>query len=157
VVLAYFTAIVSLVCSPIIILTWATLRYGERKHFNKALCASRSYSPSLGFVGSPDFYGLGIRVGIYLQWFASLAANAFLPGDRRSMVSAYAGFAIALLVAVLFLIFQHDCTYTAEMIILLNILWGGSLLVLTPYISKEFDFKDSGGLGLMFFPYYFPS
>ena len=73
---------------------------------------------------------------LYLQWLASLVANAFLPGERRSMAGAYAGFALALLVAVLLLIFQDGCVYTAEMIILLNILWGGTYLVLLPHITR---------------------
>ena len=33
---------------------------------------------SCSFVGSPDLYGLGIRLGVYFQLFATLFANAFL-------------------------------------------------------------------------------
>lgn len=29
--------------------------------------------------GSPDFYGLGNRTGIYLQWLSSFLANLLLP------------------------------------------------------------------------------
>jgi hypothetical protein len=70
------------------------------------------------------FYGLGIRVGIYLQWVAFLLASAFLPGGRHSMAVGYGGFALAL-VALLLLIYQDGYTYTADMIIVLNILWCG--------------------------------
>jgi hypothetical protein len=33
---------------------------------------------SCSFVGNPDLYGLGIRLGVYFQLFATLFANAFL-------------------------------------------------------------------------------
>ena len=59
-----------------------------------------------------------------LEWVAFLLASAFLPGGRRSMAVVYGGFAPAL-VALLLLIYQDGYTYTADMIIVLNILWCG--------------------------------
>ncbi len=31
-----------------------------------------------GFLGNPDFTGLGIRLGIYLQWLAIILSNVSL-------------------------------------------------------------------------------
>jgi hypothetical protein len=56
----------------------------------------------------------------------SLLTNAFLPDNRRSTAGAYAGFALALLEAVLMLISQKDYAYTAGMNLILNIVWGGT-------------------------------
>jgi hypothetical protein len=55
-----------------------------------------------------------------------LLTNAFLPDNRRSTAGAYAGFALALLEAVLMLISQKDYAYTAGMNLILNIVWGGT-------------------------------
>lgn len=127
--------------APVLILTWAIIRHGERRHSDPAQCADRSTDD--GFIGSPEFYGLGIRLGTYLQWLAALIANSFLPGDRRPIAGAFVGFALAFLVAMLLLVFQDNCTYTAEMIILFNIEWGGLQSVLMPYLraygEEDFD------------------
>jgi hypothetical protein len=93
-------------------------------------------------------------MGLYLQWLGSLLANAFLPDERRSMAGAYAGFAVALLVALLLLIFQSDCAFTAEMIVLLTTLWGGSYIVLLPFI--QWKRGERRGLELMLLPVFLP-
>lgn len=36
--------------------------------------------------GNADFYGLGIRIGIYLQWIASLLANRYVPDAVRNLL-----------------------------------------------------------------------
>ena len=127
--------IFGIVFSPVILLTWAVMRYGEMDHVDPASCAERYVGD--GFAGNPDFYGLGIRAGTYAQWTACLMANAFLPTERRSMAGAYAAFTAALLVAVYLLVFQVECTFTAELIVVLDVLWGGSFLVLLPYFVSE--------------------
>lgn len=53
------------------------------------------------------------------------------------MAGAYAGFAVALFVALLLLVFQNDCAFTAEIIVLLIILWGGTHLILFPFLSDQ--------------------
>jgi hypothetical protein len=82
-----------------------------------------------GFAGNPDFYGLGIRIGVYLQWLASLIANVWLPRERGYVAATYVLFSISLLVALSMLMFDRACAFTAEIIIILNILWGGTWLV----------------------------
>lgn len=72
-----FILIFAIIFSPVIVVTWAIIEYGVRRHSSPEQCSDR-YTDR-GFVGNPDFYGLGIRIGIYLQWLGSLMANAFLP------------------------------------------------------------------------------
>ena len=67
-------------------------------------------------LGDPSWY--------LLEWVTFLLASAFLLGGRRSMAVVYGGFAPAL-VALLLLIYQDGYTYTADMIIVLNIFWCG--------------------------------
>ena len=35
-----------------------------------------------GFDGNPDLYGIGVRVGLYLQWIATLLTTLFEPKDE---------------------------------------------------------------------------
>ena len=44
----------------------------------------RELASCLGPVdGNPDLYGIGIRVGIYLQLFSTLVANHYLPETMK--------------------------------------------------------------------------
>lgn len=51
-------------------------------------------------------------------------------------------FFLALYVAILTIIFQDDCVYTAELITLMYILWGGFFIVILPHFP--FRFKNAG-------------
>jgi hypothetical protein len=48
------------------------------------------------FKGDEDTYGLGIRVGIYVQWFIMNYANIFALDEAANMRSINIGFAIAI-------------------------------------------------------------
>lgn len=102
-----------------------------------------------GFSGNSDFYGFGIRLGIYFQWWASLIANVFKLEDRGSMYAGYLVFSIALIVALLMLTFQHACTFTAEIIVILFIHWGGfiGLLYSSDAASTRYDRFSRLGIG----------
>ena len=52
-----------------------------------------------GFEGNGDFYGLGIRIGIYLQWIGSMLANNLIPQKRRQIQNVYIGLSLAICVA----------------------------------------------------------
>ncbi|KAI1364106.1 hypothetical protein F5Y08DRAFT_221877 [Xylaria arbuscula] len=56
---------------------------------NSTLC-------SQGFEGNSDLYGLGVRVGIYVQWIASFLANNLLPNSKGKLQGAWLLFALAL-------------------------------------------------------------
>lgn len=143
---------------PLSLLSWACVKFGERKHGDALLCASRLSQPK-GFAGNADFYGFGIRLGIYFQWLALLVANVFLPGERRAVAGAYAASSVAVLVATYLLVFQQQCTFTVEMIVILNILWGGFYITSPP---PEIGEADQGktrahGLGFVRFQFYIMS
>ena len=93
----YLVLAKSLLFSPVILLSWASVRYGGQKHSDPTLCAPRISNQALA--GNPDFYGLGIRIGVYIQWGACLIANVCLASERRAMAGAYGAFTIALYVA----------------------------------------------------------
>jgi hypothetical protein len=105
------------------ILLWALVRYGQNGNTNIPDCISREVSD--GFTRNSDFYGFGIRLGLYFQWSATLIANVLLPNDWYAMFGAYLVFSLALIIAVLVLTFQHTCTFTAEIIVIIFMYWAG--------------------------------
>ena len=50
-------------------------------------------------VGNADLYGLGIRLGVYLQLFSTLIANRFLPDTAQAAWDANAVFLVAIFIA----------------------------------------------------------
>jgi hypothetical protein len=125
-------ALVAITCIPIYLIDRAQ-KHDEWDHASAEMCAERLSEEGDGFIGNKDFYGLGIRIGLYIQWLASIIANVFLPEERRFMAAAYTSFALALYIALCLLIFQPGCVFTAEIIIVLTILWAGAYIVLIPF------------------------
>lgn len=115
----------TVICTGQALLIWALVHFGENNHQYISECSERLSVN--GFLGNPDFYGLGIRLGIYFQWIAQFLANCFLSTEWKSILGASIVFALALTVAVLLLTFEHECTFTAEIIVILFIFWGGFL------------------------------
>lgn len=105
-------------------------------------CASREVGPC-GFVGNSDFYGLGIRAGIYLQWLASLISHVKVPSQSRTMAASNMIFSLASFIAMFFLTYHIPCTYEAEIMILLFILWGGSMAIVLPMVRSP-DYGERG-------------
>lgn len=82
-----------------------SLMSGEACHFN----------------GSPDLYGFGIRLGIYLQWTAAWIANSWELESAFSMLWTNGIFLVSTFAAVLRVTATHTMN-AAEMIPLINIL-----------------------------------
>ena len=141
--------------TPIALLVWALIMFGQGNAEDPGSCkdiyTGNDRRLAVGFVGNSDFYGLGIRLGIYLQWLASLIANPLLKHERASMAGAYLTFSLAFAIAVLLLTFQRECAFTAEVIVVLDIFWGGTLLVMVPFVRLLVDIKTTG-LGLALIP-----
>jgi hypothetical protein len=121
--------ILSIATGPLI---WALIRYGQEPP-DITLCMDRNLS--YGFIGNSDFYGLGIRLGVYIQWGTQIIANVLMPGERRSAAGAGLTFLIALLLAMLLAIFQHQCTYAIEIFIIQLIFWPGALITILPFVT----------------------
>ena len=119
-------------------LTWTLVRYGERTHDEvEVICKDRAQQ-AVGFQGDPDFYGLGIRIGLYLQWMSALVTNWFTPAERRAVITAYIVFSISITAAILVKIFSRKCTFVAEMFVVLTMFWGGLNVVLLPLLHAAF-------------------
>jgi hypothetical protein len=84
-----------------------------------------------GFEGNPDIYGLGIRVGIYLQWASCLIANHTLPETRIDLAKSYLIFLIAIVVTVFVMSFQTSCNFALEIVLLYYMYFGGNISVFT--------------------------
>ena len=112
-ILAYWLVVVGFVLTLV--------KYGQRGP-DRAACEYRLTSK--GIIGNQDYYGLGIRLGIYLQWTSSLIAHA-QPKERLNVALPYAAFTVALLVAQAMLTFQHECVFSVEVIVVLYFLWAG--------------------------------
>lgn len=80
-----------------------------------------------GFVGNPDIYGLGIRLGVYLQWLASYVSNTYftVPLGHPGLLDGYLIFNSALLVAIFVLTAQEPDTYSAEIFIVFFLIFNG--------------------------------
>lgn len=67
---------------------------------NDAILSTRVAETCPGIQGNSDFYGLGIRIGIYLQWVSSWISNFFNPGKATANHDANTIFLIAVLTAI---------------------------------------------------------
>lgn len=76
-----------------------------------------------GFPGNSDVYGLGVRVGIYLQWIAAIISCQFREESMRDVQTADFIFLIAIGVATLVLSVDPS-THAVEIMILLCIFFG---------------------------------
>lgn len=73
--------------------------------------------------GNPDFYGLGIRIGIYLQYITAFGANLFLKEAIDGNLTTNTIFLLALLVATLVATVRGD-VQTIEVVVLLQLSFG---------------------------------
>ena len=73
--------------------------------------------------GNNDFYGLGIRVGIYLQWATSLFVNHFLAAAIQGNLDTNTIFLLALFAALAASTLRQDIE-AAEIVVLLHLCFG---------------------------------
>src|SRR5204863_8188 len=58
--------------------------------------------PTCGkFNGNPDLYGLGIRVGVYLQWFSTWLSISFEPESAQETHDVSSIFVFAIIIAII--------------------------------------------------------
>ncbi|KAJ9652427.1 hypothetical protein H2198_008296 [Neophaeococcomyces mojaviensis] len=82
-----------------------------------------------GFKGNPDIYGLGIRLGIYLQWAALQVTPCLnLKDESDNLYGSYLIFTIAIVIGMFVMTFK-DQIHAIEVIIMLYQLFGGLLCV----------------------------
>ena len=54
----------------------------------------------LTLTGDPSFYGLGIRIGIYLQWISSLLTNNLIPSGVSDSLDTNSIFLLAIFIVI---------------------------------------------------------
>ncbi|KAJ9615706.1 hypothetical protein H2200_001783 [Cladophialophora chaetospira] len=93
--------------------------------------------------GNADFYGLGVRLGLYCQWLCSIWAVYFVPEARRSIASSYAVFQGGMLVGLFVMIARAQCTYTVEVFIILQVLWTGAAFTFISHTHDDFSHNQA--------------
>lgn len=73
--------------------------------------------------GNSDLYGLGIRVGVYLQWVSGFLANCFHAGSVQDILSTNTIFLMALFIALAIITTNHTIK-APEVVILLQFCFG---------------------------------
>jgi hypothetical protein len=87
--------------------------------------------PACGYVGNSEVYGLGIRVGIYLQWVSSLLCKAFLDDESlRDILNENATFLLAIFLATILLVTDTiSGVHNIDVLIMLHIFFGSIFTV----------------------------
>jgi hypothetical protein len=85
-----------------------------------------------GFDANVDFYGFGIRLGVYLQWFSSYISNSLDPESASENHEENSIFVLAIAIA-LAVVFQTDELRVSEVYILLLICTGYFCLVVSTW------------------------
>jgi hypothetical protein len=95
-----------------------------------------------GFPGNSDLYGLGIRIGVYLQWYSTWLCITADPGTASEMFAANSIFIFAIIVAVLQTVCNQSIN-TIEAYLMLQICLG-YLLTLTGIFGLRLQLLSPG-------------
>ncbi|KAI2615695.1 hypothetical protein GGR54DRAFT_265220 [Hypoxylon sp. NC1633] len=134
--------------------THPSIRHGERLDSHVLLPAASE--DSCGFEGNPDLYGLGIRLGIYLQWIATFIANMFPQVQKEigGLVDTNTIFLLAIFIATVVISSEpiDDGPHTVEILVLLYIFFGTvySVLLFSSVRASRFGHYQYSVLGLCF-------
>lgn len=85
-----------------------------------------------GFQGNADLYGLGIRLGVYMQWVACVIANQILGDHGWVLRQACFIFSVAICITIVILTFQQACIFSLEIVILHIMFYGGDKISRRP-------------------------
>ena len=93
---------------------------------------NRAVDNLCSFQGNSDFYGIGVRLGFYLQWIAGLIAFVLNPADCEPLADAQTIFLLANLVAIILLQVQDAANVNVVVpILLFYMFFGGSISAVT--------------------------
>lgn len=95
-----------------------------------------------GFEGNPDFYGFGIRLGVYLQWLSSWVSNSLHPPAARTNHTPNSIFVLAILVSMTVSV-QSQEIKPVEAYIMILICFGFSLTVMSSLGIRLFFLRPS--------------
>jgi hypothetical protein len=117
----------------------------------------RTEAPYCEIRGNSDFYGLGVRLGIYFTWLTSWIANNFLADEMAGAFDTNSIFLLSLLITMLYFSITFRLN-AVDGLVLLQLAWGFVFSVMslwgyrTMYYRKEGPDgkKHFGGLGTHF-------
>lgn len=94
-----------------------------------------------GFSGESDLYGLGIRIGIYLQWLTGLIVYVFYPEGYREASATTLVFESAVTIAI---VVNSAERQAVEILIFLYLFFGGMFIMVvlgehSPYYGDKND------------------
>lgn len=93
---------------------------------------SRDVLSECTFAGNSDFYGIGVRLGFYFQWFSGLIAFVVNPEDSDAQADAQTIFLLANLIALIILQVQDAADVNVVVpILLFYMFFGGSVSAVT--------------------------
>ncbi|KAJ9194261.1 hypothetical protein DTO164E3_5660 [Paecilomyces variotii] len=90
------------------------------------------------FTGDSDTYGLGVRLGIYLQWLATFLATTIRTRSARTIRTSNTIFLIANFAGLLLFTFHRPQVYAIEPLIVLFIVFGAAW----PFILLAIQIKS---------------
>ena len=83
-------------------------------------------STSCGFSGDTDTYGLGVRLGAYIQWLTSIFAYNLSESEAAAMRAVNSCFQLAMFIGLLYITFQKGADlYAAEAFVVFLLCIGG--------------------------------
>ena len=84
--------------------------------------------PDCTFAGNSDFYGIGVRLGFYFQWFSGLLAFVVNPDDSDAQADAQTIFLLSNLIALIILQVKHAAHVNVVVPILLFYMFFGGIV-----------------------------
>jgi hypothetical protein len=125
----------------------------SRSVFSIMLLASRTSAspvtknpdPTLicGFTGDSDTYGLGVRLGMYLQWIATFLATAYRLESARSIRTANTTFQLANFVGLFLFTFHRPQVYAIEPLIVLFVIFGAAWFFILVAMNIEGSINEA--------------
>ena len=104
------------------------------------------------YVGNSDVYGLGIRVGIYLQWISALISKTFLSQEGlRDVLNDNAIFLLAIFLATVLLVTDTiSGVHQVDILIMLHIFFGSIYTIFYDARIRKWIDSVSSFLGIVF-------
>ncbi|MCJ1395507.1 hypothetical protein MMC18_008393 [Xylographa bjoerkii] len=99
-----------------------------------------------GIEGNSDFYGLGIRLGIYLQWISSLLTNILIPDEVSDSLDTNSIFLFAVFIAIANATTSSEGLHPAEAFIMISMCFGYLFSVLSVSGLRIALLNDAYGL-----------
>ena len=87
-----------------------------------------TYWTECGFDGDQDMYGLGIRIGYYVQWIATVFGAYYTPKIVSSAFEANAIFNIGMLAGLVYSTIRRNNMYVVEPVMVLGFSIGGAIV-----------------------------